>query len=71
MELIMFGNNRQLGKCMTKEIRIGEDVIQRVEVIKILVVKLDKNLFQRTYIGQVQDSDPQSTQNKKNKKFTG
>ena len=44
MEFIMFGNNRQLDKCTTKEITIGEDVIQRAEVIKLLGVKLNKNI---------------------------
>ena len=43
MEIIVFGNNRQLDKCITKEISIGEDLIQTAEVIKILGIKLDKN----------------------------
>ena len=44
MKFIMFGSNRQLDKCTSKEITVGEDVIQRAEVIKLLVVKLDKIL---------------------------
>ena len=40
----MFGNKRQPYRCTPKEISIGEDVIQRAEVIKLLGIKLDKNL---------------------------
>ena len=46
----MFGNNRQLAKCTTVDITIGEDLIQRAEVIKLLWIKLDKIL---TLIGHI------------------
>ena len=38
IEFIRFENNRQLDNCTTKGIPIGEDVIQRAEVIKLLMV---------------------------------
>ena len=49
-EFIMFGNNRQLDKCTTKEITIGGDVIQRAEIIKLLMVKLNKILSFKEHI---------------------
>ena len=36
MEFIML-EIRQLDKCISKEITTGEDVVQRAEVIKLLV----------------------------------
>ena len=66
----MFGNKRQLDKCIPKDITIGDDVVQRAEVIKLLEVKLYP-IFVRTYNGQVWESNPQSTQHKTNQKFTG
>ena len=50
LEFIMFGNNRQLDKCRTKEITIGDNVIQRAEAIKVLWVKLDKILSFKKHI---------------------
>ena len=53
MKYIIFGNNRQLDNCTTKEITLGEDVIKRAEVIKLLGDKLDKNLSFKEHIREM------------------
>ena len=51
-EFVVFGSNRLLPKCETNEIQVGEAVVQRSHVVKLLGVHLDENLNLKQHIAR-------------------